>query len=289
MSAVRERFELSLSYGLYVMNFGEASDARFLCELAGEAEDAGWNGIFLTDTIMYYRDGREPVADSLTALAAIAVNTKHIRIGTAIASLPRRPPWLVAREAVTIDRLSDGRLTLGVGLGDPPDSEFQPFGQESEAKIRGEKLDEALDILTGLWTGKEFSYHGKHYQVDKTRFLPTPRQEPRVPIWVGGSWPNKPPFRRAARWDGVIPIKNQATVKLEPTDLLAVMEYVRKQRTSKGPFDIVVIGNGKSEQEIEARRQRYEQQGITWWLKYLPRYRNSRKEMIEQVRKGPPD
>src|SRR3989441_7558105 len=113
VSAVRERFELSLSYGLYVMNFGEASDARFLCELAGEAEDAGWNGIFLTDTIMYYRDGREPVADSLTALAAIAVNTKHIRIGTAIASLPRRPPWLVAREAVTIDRLSDGRLTLG--------------------------------------------------------------------------------------------------------------------------------------------------------------------------------
>ena len=96
---------MSPRYGLYVMNIGEASDPRFLCELAGEAEDKGWDGIFLTDTVMYHRDGKEPVADCLTALAAIAVNTKHIRIGTAIASLPRRPPWLVAREAVTIDRL----------------------------------------------------------------------------------------------------------------------------------------------------------------------------------------
>lgn len=279
---------MGLSYGLYVMNFGEASDARFLCELASEAEDAGWDGFFLTDTVMYHRDGKEPVADSLTVLAAIAVNTKHIRIGTAIASLPRRPPWLVAREAVTIDRLSGGRLTLGVGLGDPPDSEFQAFGQESDPRVRGEKLDEALDILMGLWTGREFSYHGKHYNIDKARFLPTPKQEPRVPIWVGGSWPNKPPFRRAARWDGVIPVKDQATVKLEPRDLLDIMAYVRKQRRSKDPFDIVIIGNGKSEQDIETKRKLYEQQGITWWLRYLPGYRNSQKEMSEQVRKGPP-
>ena len=279
---------MGLHYGLYVMNFGEGSDARFLCELAAEAEDTGWDGFFVTDTVMYHRDGKEPVADCLTALAAIAVNTRHIRIGTAIATLPRRPPWLVAREAVTIDRLSDGRLTLGVGLGDPPDSEFQAFGQDSDPRIRGEKLDEALDVLLGLWTGREFSYHGKHYHIDKARFLPTPKQEPRIPIWVGGSWPNKPPFRRAARWDGVIPVKEQATVKLEPKDLPDMMAYVRKHRKSKTPFDTVIIGNGKSEHEIETRRKQYERQGITWWLRYLPQYRNSQKEMREQVQRGPP-
>ena len=179
-------------------------------------------------------------------------------------------------------------MILGVGLGDPPDSEFQAFGEESDPRIRGEKLDEALDILTGLWTGREFSHHGKHFQVDKARFLPTPVQEPRIPIWVGGSWPNKPPFRRAARWDGVIPIKDQATVKLEPRDLPNIMAYVRKHRASQTQFDTVIIGNGGSEQEIETRRKQYEQQGVTWWLRYLPRYRNSQREMREQVEKGPP-
>lgn len=279
---------MRIRYGLYVMNFGEASDPRFLCELAGEAEDADWDGFFLTDTVMYHRDGKEPVTDCLTALAAIAVNTKRIRIGTTIATLPRRPPWLVAREAVTIDRLSRGRLTLGVGLGDPPDSEYQAFGEESDPRVRSEKLDESLEIITGLWTGKEFSHHGKHYHIDKVRFLPTPKQEPRIPIWIGGSWPNKPPFRRAARWDGMIPIKDQATIKLEPRDLSDIMTYIEKHRVSNTPFDTVIIGNGNSEEEIETRRKQYEKQGITWWLKYLPRYRHSQKEMREQVLKGPP-
>lgn len=271
------------------MNFGESSDARGLAELASEAEKAGWEGFFLTDTIMYHRDGKEPVVDCFTALAAIAMNTSRIRIGTTIAALPRRPPWLVARETVTIDRLSDGRLTLGVGLGDPPDVEYETFREESGPRVRGEKLDEALDILQGLWTGREFSYHGKHYHIDKARFLPTPKQKLRIPIWIGGSWPSTRPFRRAARWDGVIPIKHQTTVKLEPSDLPDIMAYVRKYRTSKTPFDIIIIGNGKSEQEIETRRKQYEKQGITWWLKYLPSYRNSPKEMREQIQKGPPD
>lgn len=273
---------------MYALNFGESSDPRFLSELASEAEDNGWDGFFLTDTIMFQRDGKEPFTDCLTTLAAIAVNTKHIRIGTTIAALPRRPPWLVAREAVTIDHLSGGRLTLGVGLGDPPGPEFQAFGEESGPKIRSEKLDEALAIITGLWTGREFSYQGKHYHIDKARFLPTPRQEPHIPIWIGGSWPNKPPFRRAAQWDGIIPVKDQGTLKLEPTDLPGIMAYIRKHCTRNTPFDTVIIGNGNTEEEIETRRKQYEQQGITWWLKFLPRYRNSPREMLEQVRKGPP-
>src|SRR2546425_1803592 len=275
-------------YGLYLMNFGESSDPRQLTEFAREAEGAGWDGFFLTDTIMYHKTGEEPVSDCFISLAAVAAKTSRIRIGTTIAALPRRKPWQVAREAVAIDQLSGGRLTLGVGLGDPPDVEYEKFGEESDPRVRGEKLDESLDILQGLWTGREFSYNGKYYQIDKARFVPTPKQRPRIPIWVGGSWPNKRPFRRAARWDGVIPVKEQRTISLEPSDLPEIIAYTRKHRTSRAPYDIVIIGNGSTPEEIETRRSQYERLGITWWLKYLPTYRNSPKELHEQIQKGPP-
>ena len=277
-----------INYGLYVMNFGESSDLRTLVELGIEAEGAGWNGFFLTDAVMYHTDGHEPTTDTFTALAAIASKTNHVRLGTSVAVLPRRLPWQVAKETAVIDQLSNGRLILGVGIGGEVEVEFGKFGQETSLRILGEKLDESLDIITGLWSGKEFSYHGKHYQIDRARFTPTPIQQPRVPIWIGGSWPNKPPFRRAARWDGSIPIKHEKTVNLEPSDLLEIRAFVNKYRKNTGRFDIAVIGNGPSVEKIESRRLEYERQGITWWLKYLPTYRNSVKEMHEQVKEGPP-
>ncbi|HZY94262.1 MAG TPA: LLM class flavin-dependent oxidoreductase [Candidatus Bathyarchaeia archaeon] len=275
-------------YGLYLMNFGESSDPRVLVDLAVEAERVSWDGFFLTDTVQYHEAGQEPVTDTFNALAAIALKTQRIRIGTAVAVLPRRQPWQVARETVTIDQLSNGRLILGVGLGDPPDVEYEKFGQTSDPRVRGEKLDESLEILQGLWSGREYSFQGTHYRIDKAHFIPTPVNGSRIPIWVGGSWPNKAPFRRAARWDGVIPVKEQKTVNLEPRDLQEITAYIKKYRINNFPFDTVIIGNGKSKQEIETRRREYERQGITWWLKYLPAYRNSVKEMHEQIQEGPP-
>ena len=275
-------------YGLYLMNFGETADPKMLTSLAVDAEHAGWDGFFLTDTVMYHKTGEEPLTDVFTVLPAIAVKTSRMRIGTTIAALPRRSPWQVARQTVAIDHLSDGRLTLGVGLGDPPDVEYTTFGENSDPVVRGEKLDEALDIITGLWTGNEFSYHGRHYHVNKARFRPIPKQQPRIPIWVGGSWPNRIPFRRASRWDGVIPVKDYATINLEPHHLQEINSYVEKHRTLKTGFDTVIIGNGKSQGDIENRRRQYEQLGITWWLKYLPSYRNSPTEIKEQIRAGPP-
>ncbi len=276
-------------YGLYVMNFGESSDPRVLVALAREAERIGWNGFFLTDALMYHVDGHEPVTDTFVGLAAVAARTNRIRIGTAVAVLPRRLPWQVARETATIDQLSNGRLILGVGIGGEADVEYGKFGQKTPPKILGERLDESLDIITGLWTGKEFSYHGKHYEIEKARFTPTPIQRPRVPIWIGGSWPNRPPFRRAARWDGIIPIKNEKTIDLEPSDLTEIRTFVEKHRINKSmPLDVAVVGNAPSKDAIESRRLQYERQGITWWLKYLPAYRNSIKEMHEQIKEGPP-
>lgn len=277
----------SLRYGLYVPNLGECAYARTLAEFAVEAERAGWDGFFLWDTILFEKARREPMVDSFTALAAMSVNTRQIRIGTTITPLPRRRPWKVARETVSIDHLSDGRLILGVGLGDPPDIEFETFGEDGGNKIRAEKLDEGLDILVGFWSGKEFSYEGKHYRVDKAVFSPRPRQNPRIPIWVGGIWPNKAPFRRAARWDGAIPVMLEGgrIRPPEPGEIREIIAYVRRFRSNVAPFDVAVIGRATSDRKPNI--QLYEQEGVTWWLESLTTYRNSPEEMRERIRQGP--
>ena len=119
------------------------------------------------------------------------MRTTRIRIGTMIAPLSRRRPGKLARETVSVDRLSGGRLILGVGLGDPVQVDFGFFGETTDANIRAQRLDEGLDILNGLWAGQPFSYQGEHCQLEEVRFLPTPVRQPRIPIWVGGWWPNK--------------------------------------------------------------------------------------------------
>jgi alkanesulfonate monooxygenase SsuD/methylene tetrahydromethanopterin reductase-like flavin-dependent oxidoreductase (luciferase family) len=121
-------------------------------------------------------------------------------------------------------------MTLGVGLGEPASTEFEFMGEDSDPKIRAEKLDEALRIITGLWTGKPFSFNGKHFKVREATFLPQPTQKPRIPIWVGGYWPNKPPFCRAAKYDGVFPI---AEDRISPEELRKVIKFVKTHRRSE--------------------------------------------------------
>lgn len=279
-----------LRFGLYLPNFGEVAYARTLAELALESEDAGWDGFFLWDHVMHSKTQRSPMVDSLTALAAIAVKTKRIRLGTTITPLARRRPWTVARQTVTLDHLSNGRLTLGVGLGDPAYADFQMFGESGEKKDRAEKLDEGLEILTGFWTGKQFSYKGKHYAIEKARFLPPTKQKPRIPIWVGGFWPNKAPFRRAAKYDGVIPLRLSSPIHLEPRDLRNILYYTMKHRKNTSPFDAAVIGSGteKSNAKSTRRIQALAEAGMTWWLESLFLQRNSLKKMKKRIRKGPP-
>ncbi|MGA2790707.1 MAG: LLM class flavin-dependent oxidoreductase [Candidatus Bathyarchaeia archaeon] len=279
-----------LRFGLYLPNYGKVAYARTLAELALESEDAGWDGVFLWDHVMYSEPQHSPMVDSLTTLAAIAVKTKRIRLGTTVTPLARRRPWIVARQTVTLDHLSNGRLTLGVGLGNPAYADFQMFGESGDEKNRAEKLDEGLEILTGLWTGKQFSYTGKHYAIEKARFLPATKQKPRIPIWVGGFWPNKAPFRRAAKYDGVIPLRLASPIEPEPRDLRNILAYIKKRRKATGPFDAAVIGWGtrKSHTENTRKIQTFAEAGMTWWLESLFLQRNSLKEMKKSIRKGPP-
>lgn len=284
------RLRLQLKYGLYVANYGKVAFARTLVKLAVDAEKSGWDGFFLWDSISG-EDKSLPTVDAFTALSAMAVNTKRIRLGTIVMPLARRRPWKVARETATIDHLSNGRLILGVGLGHPSDQEFERFAEDPDDKVRAAKLDEALEILVGLWSGKSFSYHGRYFTVKRTQFQPRSKQKPRIPIWVGGLWPNKAPFRRAARWDGVVPLKMAPGIKLlQPNDLRTILNYIKEHQSNTAKFEVAVIGwtTGRNKLKDRAKVQSFAKVGATWWLESFYTYRNSPEKMRARIRKGPP-
>src|SRR6266540_3032694 len=171
----------SMRYAVNVPNFAEYADVRAAAALAAEAEAAGWDGFFVWDHIVFAKEQRLPVADPWILLAAVALATERLRLGPMVTALARRRPWKVAREAVTLDHLSYGRLILGVGLGVGKDLDITAFGEEANDAARAKMLYEALNILRGLWSGLLFSYHGTYYHVNEVTFLPMPYQKPRIP------------------------------------------------------------------------------------------------------------
>jgi alkanesulfonate monooxygenase SsuD/methylene tetrahydromethanopterin reductase-like flavin-dependent oxidoreductase (luciferase family) len=174
-----------------------------LVDLGVAAEAHGWDGVFLWRHVVGTPDFPAPVADAWVVLGALAVRTERVRLGTTITALPRHQPQEVSRQAVTVDRLSGGRMVLGVGLGEPP-SEFTALGRTADRRVLASMLDEGLEVVSGLWTGEPFSFRGEHYTFDGVQFLPTPLQQPRIPVWVSAMARNERTLGRAARWDGVI-------------------------------------------------------------------------------------
>ncbi|MCC7450336.1 MAG: TIGR03619 family F420-dependent LLM class oxidoreductase [Anaerolineae bacterium] len=289
-------------YALYMPNFGVFGDVRRLADLAQDAEKYGWDGFFLWDHVAPYDEqthAAEAAVDPWVALALIAATTQHIRLGTTVTPIPRRRPWKLARETVTLDRLSGGRLILGVGIG-LGDGEWADLGEEPDSARRGAMLDEGLEVLTGLWSGKPFSYNGQHYEIKRAQFLPTPIQAPRIPIWVGGFWPNKGPFRRMARWDGMFPLFQVYGPEQTPLFKEAVA-FVQEQRRAvglTGPFDVVNVGVTPGDDPVEAayRVSAAAAAGMTWWLELLmPELYGFGAAQVEasdvlrnRVRQGPP-
>ncbi|MFZ0664232.1 MAG: LLM class flavin-dependent oxidoreductase [Acidimicrobiales bacterium] len=202
-----------MRHALFTPNFGTFGDARLVSEMATRAESSGWDGWFLWDHVVH-RAGNEPNADPFMTLAACAMTTDRILLGTLVTPLPRRRPWNVARQAATLDHLSGGRGVLGVGIGARGTPEITQFGEEEDNVVRGEMLDEALDVIEELWTGVEVHHSGAHYKVDGVTFLPTPVQKP-LPIWVAAEWPNRKPLRRAARYQGVVPLRLEGPETLQ--------------------------------------------------------------------------
>ncbi|MEO8953157.1 MAG: LLM class flavin-dependent oxidoreductase [Ktedonobacteraceae bacterium] len=279
-----------MQFAIDIPHFGPFSNPHVPAELAHEAEEAGWDGFFVWDHINYKLagvPGPVVIADPWIQLAAIALRTRRIKLGPMVTPLPRRRPWKLAREAVTLDHLSAGRLILGIGLGSDRSGEYSDFGETADAKIRGEMLDEGLAVLTQLWSGEEFSYEGRHYQLSQVQFLPKPLQQPRIPIWIAGFWPNKKPIRRAAKFDGVFPLMRERA--LTPDDFREIIDSTRVQRTQASHFDVVVGGqtSGTDKAQDAAQVASFAEVGATWWMEsFYPHH--TLEQVRERIQQGPP-
>ncbi len=244
--------------GLYLAPFDELADPVVLVELAIEAEAHGWHGLFLWDHIVY-RHPVKAVADPWVALSAIAARTRWLRLGPLVTPLSRRRVQKVARETVSLDRLSGGRLTLGVGLGNQ--AELAQFGEVEDPRERAHRLDEGLSRLSEFWSG---------------RFEPPPVQQPRIPVWVAAVWPHRRPIKRALQWDGLFPIELPGPEAL--TELADEIERSRHGGLTK--FDLVVeIGADESGEP-------WHQAGATWVLTEFG-LRPRAAQVLEVIKAGP--
>ena len=279
-----------MKYAISLPNGHACGDPASLSEFAALAEASGWDAIFLEDYIVWQGHSEAPAFDPWVALAAMAVKTRTIRLGTMVTPISRRRPWKLARETVSIDQLSAGRLMLGIGLGDNTiDTSFTSFGEETDLKRRAEMTDEALQILTGLWSGEPFHFDGQYYQVKEVTFLPTPVQKPRIPIWIGGGWPLKGPTRRALRWDGACLYKLPPDDEMTSEDIRSLASAAREQRQPGMPFDICVgQAAWQLNKDREAERSHIAElaeAGATWWSLYVPP--DSEEVMRRHIANGP--
>lgn len=275
-----------MQYGFVI----EGGDPTAAADLTHEAEAAGWDGVFIADAIDIGMPGHPPFPwfDPWIVLAAMAMRTERVRIGTMITPVPRRRPWKLARETVSLDHLSQGRLIFGAGLGAAKDDGgFFKVGEAMDIKVRAQRLDEGLAILAGLWSGKPFTFIGEHYEVKEMTMLPTPVQSPRIPVWVPGVWTKEKSMQRALRWDGIIPQNYKSMERLTPAEVRELKQFVDKHRLSSGPFDIVVGGTtpGANRKRAAKTVGAFEEAGATWWLESAMTYPD---KLEKRIRQGPP-
>ena len=264
-----------MKHAIFLAPFDESADPSFLADMAAEAEAAGWDGFFLWDHVVYRAPVRE-VADPWIVMAAQAAATERILLGPMVTPLARRRPQILARQTATLDHLSRGRLVFGVGLGlDRSGRELSSFGEELDDRTRAEMLDEALEVITALWTGERVRHTGSHYRAEDVAFLPPPVQQPRVPIWVGARWPYRRPLRRAARWDGLFIIDAEG-----PQDLAQALRVVRDERGTLDGFAVACEGSPTDDPRP------WREAGATWWLVDL--LTNTKDAVRRVVGEGPP-
>jgi hypothetical protein len=261
--------------------------------LASELEDAGWDGAFYYDDI--YTDAKTEMSAAWPIMAAMATTTKKVRIGSLLTAVGRRKPWELARESVTVDWLSRGRLVLPTGLGWAGDGAYTKTGMPAERKTRAEMLDEGLEILDGLWSGKPFRFNGKHNQIKSMRFIPRPFQMPRIPIWVVGAWGWSKSMGRVLKYDGLIPVikkSNGDHGEVTPATIREMRKFVTEKRVVKGnmrkDFDIIKDGTTPLDR-TKAREivEPFAEAGATWWMESMWGYKGLR-EVRKRAKAGPP-
>lgn len=290
---------MTIRNAVYAPNFNDYSDPRKLVELAVTAEEAGYDGFFLWDHLVFDASGALEVTDATVALSAIAASTRTLRIGAMVTPVARRRPWKLARELVALDRLSAGRLTLGVGLGEPAALEYAAFGEDPEE--RAGRLDEGLLVLDQLVRGVRVDHDGAYYRVEDMCFLPAAQQSPRFPIWVAASLPARAGVRRSQRFEGLFPVQMPADFGGDPnvgidwskwwlnsTRFAALVNEVRATRAATTPFDFVAsgrLGEGGCNGEPQAL---FAQAGATWWCDWVDERPGAAAANLKAVSNGPP-
>lgn len=270
-----------MRFGLEVIPFGEFSNPHTVVQVAQAAEAAGWEGIWVWDHLVF----PWPVGDPWVTLSAVATATSRLKLVTGVSPLPRYRPHLLARMLTALDILSEGRVIFGTGLGIP--SDFVPFGEPEDAKVRAAMADEGLALLAQFWSGAEVSHHGQFYTAEGVRLQPAPVQQPRIPIWIGGD--STAALRRAAQWDGWIigVINEQGEVTKPPRQLAAQVDYIRQHRPSNAPFEVAIDGVSAAG-EGSALAREYADAGATWWFEGIYGSRGSLAELLARVKAGPP-
>jgi alkanesulfonate monooxygenase SsuD/methylene tetrahydromethanopterin reductase-like flavin-dependent oxidoreductase (luciferase family) len=271
-----------LRRGVYLPPFGPFGDPEVLVDLAIRAEAAGWDGIFLWDHVL---SDFPPVVDCWTSLAAMATSTRSIKIGPTVTPLPRRRPWIVARQASTVSRLSHGRLIMGVGLGSDESGDFSRFREEGSRPSRSRMLDDGLDIVRSMWAGDAVTSEGE-YEVDLPAGAPEPH---RIPIWAASSTRHPRVVSRAVRCDGIFPISDHT---LEPAEVAGIVDALRAAGLEQdGSYDVVVSGNASPAWERPnpdgVDLAAIADAGATWWLESLIHF-DPIKLSGEVIDAGPP-
>ncbi|MEO8247031.1 MAG: LLM class flavin-dependent oxidoreductase [Chloroflexota bacterium] len=248
-----------MRYGVIITG-GEPAEQ---VELARTAEAAGWDGVFTWDGIHVGDDVH--VFDPFAILAAFALATERVTLGAIVHPFSRRRPWELARQTTTVDRLSNGRLVLPVGLGARDDSGFGPVGETEGRPAQAAKLDEVLTALQGLWSGEPYAHAGTHFAFPAMAFAPTPVQRPRIPVWVVGLWNRPRSMVRALRWDGILPSVGNGDLTAEV--VAEVRAWIGERRSLDG-YEIVVEGVTAGDDLAAARAhlRPFEEAGATWWV-----------------------
>lgn len=272
-----------LRRGVYLPPFGPFGDPEVIVDLAVRAETAGWDGVFLWDHVL---SDTPPIADPWTTLAAVAAGTHRILLGPTVTPLARRRPWVVARQASTVSRLSGGRLVLGAGVGSDESGDFSRFGEETDLGVRSAMLDEALDIVRAVWTGEQHHHTGSHYTVDLDRAAPEPHP---IPIWIASSSRHPRVIARAAANDGIFPIADHT---LRPHEISAIVDGLRQAGVQPGqPYEVVVSGNASQAWERsnpdDVDLAATAESGATWWMESLIHF-DPLELSLEVVDAGPP-
>jgi alkanesulfonate monooxygenase SsuD/methylene tetrahydromethanopterin reductase-like flavin-dependent oxidoreductase (luciferase family) len=272
----------ALRYGLYLPAFGPFGDPAVLVDLALRAEASGWDGVFLWDHLVH---DALPIADPWATLGAIAQATRDLRFGPMVTPLPRRRPWVVARHASALSRLSGGRLILGTGLGSDEFGDLSRFGEPTRLPTLSAMYDEGLEVVRGVWSGRPFRHDGQHYHVTLGEGVRDPHP---IPVWVASLTSHPRVMRRAAGCDGIFPIRENRI--LAPDEVAGLLTELRRAGLREGrAFDIAVAGNASPawQEPVTADLAGLAQAGMTWWMESLIHF-DPLELSLEIVDAGPP-